>query len=66
MADEKIVSAVGTAIHSEVPGLAEALEDAMTKAVMKYLAAGGSIEDSETIIAIKAFARETVMEEWRG
>lgn len=60
MAEEKIVSAVGTAAHSiSNPELAKVMEAEMAKAVQKCLDDGVPIEDSDTIKAaiLAAIAR---------
>ena len=55
----RIVSAVGTAVHSEVPGLSALLEAAMSKAVEAAQAEG--IVDSAEIIARKMAAKDAVL-----
>lgn len=62
----QIVSAVGTAVHSEVPGLAEALETAMSKAVIEAMADGVSLDNSDELLKRKTDARERVLNEWHG
>ena len=67
MPDEpKIVEAVGTAVHSDVPGLAEALEQAMSLAVLQAMDAGVSLSDTAAILRAKMEARERVLDEWNG
>lgn len=63
MAEPRIVAAVGIAAQSLDPShdeLAEAVEEAMAQAVTNCLAAGVSIEDSDTIRTAMQDARQRV------
>lgn len=65
--EPRIVSAVGTATAATTTGnddLASLLEAAMSHAVLKALADGVSIEDSETILTYKLDAHDQLLQAW--
>lgn len=59
-----IVQAVGTAVHSDTPGLGEFLETALTEAVKAALDSGVPISDSAKILEIKKEALQKALDEW--
>lgn len=59
-----IVQAIGTSVHSDIPGLGEFLEAALTAAVSKALADGVPVHDSSTILQIKEEALQKALDEW--
>ena len=65
MTEPQIVSAVMTIAYSEVPGLGDAIEEAMTDAVVQALEAGVSITDTAEILRWKQQAYDAVVEAFR-
>lgn len=60
-----IVEAVGSIAISRHASLAKRIEQAQTEAVRDALANGVSLEDSETILALKQAARQAVKDEFK-
>jgi hypothetical protein len=59
--EPRIVAAVGTAVNSDNPALADQLEMAQVRAVEQAIADGVSLENTDEILKRKAEARERVL-----
>lgn len=60
MTKDRIVAAVGTAVRSDVPGLAERMQREMASAIRKALHEGVPIDDTPELLARQRAALERV------